>query len=1088
MKIHYLEDALAKAGPEYNQAALKENSELKVLKLTLQREISRYKKSLEQAERDLESYRLQYQELREKAKRKQADQELQEEMDHMREQIETRDTQVKDFQRKIREAEGSQSEEIDKLRDEVEDLEASLREKDRVIEQRDDAIEELKNKDSEDHDAVSDLGAELQRVRDQLEELHDNLDQARFDARQAKDAEEQAMADKEHAEQDLQELHDEMSNKSFSTKGLTRQLEEKTSKLEEELQGLKQENKSLRRDLESKEQHEARLEERYHTAQQEMDDEERKLQDEIEMANHERDLTQKEHNKTQARLRVANDELQRALEEKDLLQTRHHALTGESGGLQHELDQAQSEIRELRQAVENEKQRARENNHAAQFQHRDEVDRLEEQVAALLREIEDQKRHFAREQDRWESSKRDLQSQTQDQHNEHIEHLEEQLDSLRHSIEDQKRQFARDQDKWETNRRSLQLQKERAEEETAGLKRTVEKLQQVEYSLSGKEVKMQEVIDSEKTRHLDSEAVLSRQINELNEDLASKRQLIDTQRGQLLSTKEDLRVAKREEEALKEKVQALEDEVVVLQSSLEEEQENAKARQEKGDAGQSANLQKLLADKKRLREELSNRRGELEELRSSKADLEAERDDLLQQIDLFDNQTCDVTRIDRERAELRRTIVRLESELQSLKDSKPSVPEEPSVILEEKDSLQDQLDAEIERATAEENRLWAEIDQLQGRLQSSSNGRDRELASARSKAQKLERRIIELEQTIDQQPFDETEHSTVLTDHTALRHDLEETRKREKSLRERVTEQKVSVRTCKARIVELEKELHDALMQRYETESPRPQPNDKAQEELHSLRKQLTYAHQSLKEVKTRNRDLERAALKEEEQNELHEWLKTTTIEAESLAVDVSERDARIEELREQMRQIREERSSFLKMAESASKELEALQDRYNHALEKITAKPDYKAKYEKEIRALGKEITWLRTRLGREECLCSDLVYIKKLLQLEIKKRDDWYVQLYSTICYYADLIYSTARQLKMIAGMGINVPPTRKNHSPRKKLKIAMYMVKASVRMQRWGQEGAEAKKLHQSYKRAKTEMLKRRESSSKSKRALK
>jgi hypothetical protein len=53
LKIHYLQEQLQKAGPEYNQAALQENTELKVTKITMQRDIARYKKNLQQAERDL---------------------------------------------------------------------------------------------------------------------------------------------------------------------------------------------------------------------------------------------------------------------------------------------------------------------------------------------------------------------------------------------------------------------------------------------------------------------------------------------------------------------------------------------------------------------------------------------------------------------------------------------------------------------------------------------------------------------------------------------------------------------------------------------------------------------------------------------------------------------------------------------------------------------------------------------------------------------------------------------------------------------------------------------------------------------------
>lgn len=123
LKIHYLQEQLEKAGPSYNQAALKENTELKVSKLTMQRDISRYKKSLQQAERDLEAYRVQFQELREKLRRGQLDETSQREMDLMREELESKDQRVRELQEELRDAKDRQSEEIEKLRDEIEDLE-----------------------------------------------------------------------------------------------------------------------------------------------------------------------------------------------------------------------------------------------------------------------------------------------------------------------------------------------------------------------------------------------------------------------------------------------------------------------------------------------------------------------------------------------------------------------------------------------------------------------------------------------------------------------------------------------------------------------------------------------------------------------------------------------------------------------------------------------------------------------------------------------------------------------------------------------------------------------------------------------------
>ncbi|KAJ5174815.1 uncharacterized protein N7482_000692 [Penicillium canariense] len=1009
LKIHYLEEQLEKAGPEYNSAALKENTELKVLRLTMQRDIVRYKKSLLQAERDLEEYQQQLMEWRDRARRKQTDEEVQREMDLMREEVESKDNELRKIREELRLTKDDQSQEIEKLRDDVEDLEAAVRERDRIIEERDEELEELRENGKE-NDAGAELQGELDRAKEHIQELQDRLEQAKSEAQEADDAAKKAIDEKGRTEEDLRELQDEMADKSFTTRGLSRQLEDKVDKLEEEVQDLRQENDTLKAEIESKTESVSRLEERYQTAQQDLRNNSGKLGEDLESARHERDLVQAELQKMSARLQEALDNIQRRNEEKELLQTRHHALTDESGGLQNELTRAQSRIRELQQAVEEATNRAQDNQNL-RWQHKAEVDRLQDEIDALQREIEDKEGHFALEQDRWESTKR-----------------------------------------------SLQSQKERAEEQAAGLKRTIERLQETEHTLSGKEFKLQEAIDSEKQRHLQEEAVLSRQIKELGDELSQKRHILDEQRNDLLTVREELRVSRREEQSLKEKVQALEDEVVVLQSSLAEEQEYAKGRMLKGSSDVESQLQKAIADRQTLRDQLANAHVELHDLRTSIGEVEAERDELQAQLGRPQNAE-DTTRFDREKLELRRTAVRQENELQRLRDDRTS-------LLEAKATLEQQLGSEIERATAEEGRLSAEIDRLQDKLHAGSGNRDRELTTARTKVQRLERRIQELELLLQQQPAMENEQSATHGDLSLIRHSLDEARRREKILLQREAEQKASTRTLKSRVSDLERDLHDAMMNKFDSRSPQNSPSNKLHEELRSLRKQLADAHRSLKEIKAKNRDLERAAMKEEDQKDLHELLKSSTLEAEALALKVSERDSRLNELKNQVRRIREERAFCIRKAEAATKELDALQQRYEEALKKVTnSKTSSKGQHEKEMRGLGKEIMWLRARLQREEKFRRDLAWSKGLMELGERVR---------VACNEADL--------RMITEMGVQARDRNPMRTPRRKFKSAISLVLATVRMQRMGQEWRLTKKLGEGLKRAKSEMLKRRESSNK------
>ncbi|PWY92533.1 hypothetical protein BO70DRAFT_376192 [Aspergillus heteromorphus CBS 117.55] len=1033
LKIHFLQEQLEKAGPSYNQAALRENTELKVSKLTMQRDISRYKKSLQQAERDLESYRIQFQELREKNRRRQPDDTVQREMDLMREEMEARDNQVRELQEELREAKAGQSQELDRLRDEIEDLEASVRDRDRTIEERDEELEELKDRDGKEHDALAELESELQRAKEQMEELQESLDQAKSNAKEAREAESQAEREKEQAQKDLQELHDEMANKSISTSGLTRQLEEKASKLEDDLREIQRENGTLKNELEARSRDEARLNDQHRETQQRMEERQRELHDDAAHTRRELDVAQQEYDKLAAQLQDALDELQRKADEKELLQTRHHALTDESGGLQHELSKAQSKITELQQAVDEEKRRALDGADTVRVHYKEEVERLQDEI-----------------------------------------------ESLHHEIEDKEGQFALEQDRWESNRRALQLQKDRAEDQAAGFKRTIEKLEQVEHTLSGKEMKLQEVIDSEKTRHFNSEAVLSRQVKELSDDLTTKREVIDEQRNELLSVREELRLIRRSEAALKEKVQALEDEILVLQSSLEEEQEYTKGRTQKGSSEQDSQLQKLITEKQRLRDQLANAHVELHDLRTSAAEIETERDELQAQLDQVQNQADDTTRVDKEKIELRKSALRLEGELRRLKEDKAS-------LLEGKETLEKQLSTEIERATLEENRLSAEIDQLQDKLHMISGGRDRELALSKSKIQRFERRINELEALLQQQPHIENEHSTSAADLSMLRHSLDEARRREKTLIQRDADQKSSVRTCKARIAELEKELHDAMMRKYESRSPSSSPSNKLHEELRSLRKQLSDAHRMLRELKSKNRDLERAAMREEDQRDLHELLKSSTLEAEALALKVSERDARLNELKNQSRRIRDERSFCARRAEAALKELESLQERYDQLVERMGARSDgNKTRHDKEILGLGKEIIWLRARLKREEKFRRDLAWSKGLMELGERVRVAWFVipAIPPTSIHFIPFQLINEADLRMISEMGVKSRDRNKLRSPKAKLKTAVSMVKAIVRMKRMSQDWKKTKKIGEGLRRAKNEVLKRRDGLSNSK----
>ncbi|CAG7984494.1 unnamed protein product [Penicillium salamii] len=1002
LRIHFMEDQLQKLGPETNKEALKENAELKVIKTTMQRDILRYKKNLGLAKKEADEYQLQLVELQGMRWREQADQTVQREMDLMREELESRDNELREVREELRYAKESQSEVTEKLRDDIEDLEASSREKDRIIEEREEELEELR-RNSEENGTASELQQELDRAQEQIQELQDSLDQAQSESRESEMATRQALEDKDRVEEDLRELQDEMSNKSFTTKGLSRQMEERTEKLEQEVQDLRQENHVLRTDLESKTSHVTRLEERQQTLQHGMEDNAHLLRD-LDLAKHERDQAQQDLNRASAQLQELSNELQRESEEKQLLQTRHHALTDESGGLQTELDRAQSRIRELQKAVNEATTHAQDEGHKLHWQHKLQVDRLQEEV-----------------------------------------------ENLQHEIEEKEGRFAVDQSRWESSKRALQSEKTWAEGQVAELQRTIDTLQEAGNTYTTKESRLQGAVESEKKRSTQEKTMLNRQIQDLKDDLEKTRRDLDEKREELFSAKEDVRLSRRDQAALGEKVQALEDEVIVLQSTLADEQEIAKGRQN-ANPDMERKLEQSITERQKLRDQLANAHVELYELRNSVQELEAERDELNGQLDKAPN-TDDNTRIDRDKFELRRTVTKLENDLKALREAKLS--------------LENQLVSETEHFVAEEGRLSAEIDRLQDKLLASSGNRDRELTSAKTKVQRLERRVQTLESLLEQQPVVENEQSGAHSDLSLLRQSLEEARKREKILVHRESKHKSSAQTYKTRVDELEKDLHDTVMRKFDSQSPQNSPSAKLNEELRTLRKQVAEAHRSLQTVNKKNRELERAAMKEEDQKDFHELLRSSTLEAESLALKLSERDGRLTELKTHVRRIREERDAHKREAEAATKNIDLLQRRHEEALEKNSlTKTSSKTKHEKEMRGLGKEIVWLRARLQREEKFRRDLAWSKGLMELGERVR---------VACNDADL--------RMISEMGVQARDRAPVRTPRHKLKSAISLVRAAVRMKKMSSDWKRTKKLGEGLKRAKTEMIKRRDSSNRS-----
>ncbi|KAF4335000.1 myosin heavy chain [Fusarium beomiforme] len=526
LKIHFLEEALRKAGPGFSEAALKENTELKVDKVTMQRELHRYKKHLTTAEKDLESYRQQMLEVQEKAKRKHANQSNQAEVEKLQRLLEDREADIDDLQQQLQQQKGN-NDQVEKLQDDIGDLEADIREKDQQLTEREDDLEDLKeqmealrNTVAEAEEKAKDAQRKMIALEekaqhnDELDEANDNIQDLEHNIRrleeQLEDAKakiEDAIAEKERAEHDLEELQDEMANKSVVTKGLSRQIEEKVARLQEELDQAGQDY--------------ATLEKEHHKVSQENSS----LQSTVKELRKNNEKLDRERNSLSTRIEQLEADLQAQTDEKNTLQSRHGALASESKSLQKEVERLEKEAQDLEEGLAEEREHALEIEKDIRGQYKAEIDRLNDEISDLQAEVREK-------------------------------------DNL----------YDNDSEKWETEKQNLESERNRAEEKAAGLQRTIDRLREAEGTLSDKESKLQAAIQSENERHRSEEGILTRQIEDLQDALETRQTLLTNLRNELSTVRDELRQTQIEHQTQVRKVAALEDEVDVLQTTLDEEQ------------------------------------------------------------------------------------------------------------------------------------------------------------------------------------------------------------------------------------------------------------------------------------------------------------------------------------------------------------------------------------------------------------------------------------------------------------------------------------------------------------------------------------
>ncbi|CAM1503785.1 Fc.00g013760.m01.CDS01 [Cosmosporella sp. VM-42] len=850
LKIHFLEEALRKAGPGFSEAALKENTELKVDKVTMQRELHRYKKHLSTAEKDLESYRSQMVELQEKTRRKYADQTQQAEMEKLRRLLEDREADIEDFQHQL-DQQRKDNGQVEKLQDDIGDLEADLRDKDRQLTEREDELEDVKDKLDElkekleeaEHSAKdaqrktveleekAQHSEELEEAKDTIQELEHNLRRLEEQVEDMKEKMEDALAQKDRAEGDLEELQEELANKSVVTKGLSRQIEEKVARLQEELDKSGQEYATLEKEF------------------AEVNRENDSLQSTAKDLRKERENFDRERRSIAAKVEELEANLLARTDEKNILQSRHESLATESTTLQREVAKLDKEVHHLEQSLTEEREHALEIEKDIRGQYSGEIDRLNDEISDLQAEIREK-------------------------------------DNL----------YDNDSEKWETEKHNLESERNRAEEKAIGLQRTIDRLREAEGNLSNKESKLQEAIQSEAERHRSEEAVLTRQIDDLQDALETRQTLLTNLRNELSTVRDELRQTQVDYQTQANKVAALEDEVEILQTTLDDQQgsgnhqldaskreceslkEQLKTMRQRADEALAANrasetnaqqstesftrmkwqladvtsqLEKITKEKQSLQDQLATINLELHASQSSLAEAKAERDELdaeLRRTKLYDNETI---RVDQERLDLRTAKLKLDNEVRRLKD-------ENKALAEQRETVEKTLEDEIEKAAEEEERLGQEILQLQTKLRQSSSAETYDLAAARRTIRDLERRVEDHENQLNtvQIPANVDGNSEM----SLIRKDLSAARQKELDFLQRESAHRDVVKGLKRQITDLERQVHETEVSRLIV-SPKSFASDSGRKtEVVELRHQLSNAQQSIHDLKSKNREAERKA------------------------------------------------------------------------------------------------------------------------------------------------------------------------------------------------------------------------------------
>ena len=918
-------------------------------KETLHRDIKLYRKQLRELQKELEEYKNKFEEYAERLRRNNTDEEAQYELNRLEQSIEEKNVQIKELQDNI-ESRTAVDEQTQAFKDKIADLEHELRQKDQELDEKDDQLDELQQTQASS-DEIEELKRQLYERDEDIKGLHDALRTSSMEADQKLRQKDRALELKDDELHDLEKQveaanrdesfaakrHD-LDNSQAEIDRLQKRLQDQQTRAEEELRRLKEqleqaegraatESRQRVEDVDEKE-HEIRALEQKLASTQGRDEDVEKLHDKI------ADL--------EADVRARDRDVEQGEEQVENLKSKIQQIENETD---EELIAAQDRIQEL----EIEQQR-----HVKDLQIlRDAENKGAEGRSQALVAAEERAQELQQSLEYSQEHSKQLQKELH-RLKDDVAHLERELDEKEQISE-------RSAADWARQRKSLEAEQERLEEKVRNLEGIVSQLRESQGTLSGKEMALQRLIDTEKEQHESASTRLRKELEAAkaeSDELQNQLEQAMSRAGDWDATKSRHAQVERE---LKDKIQSLEDEIEVLQSSLDQ-------------------------DATRNRDDLSAARSETDSLRR---DLQGLKKDLAAAEQAHTSTKAKLNAL--EQAPVRSSPSpkgtppaqrAMRERVQELESSNALIETQMARVDAERKALQERI-AATRIAEPEQQQQHHSID-------SSS-----ELKSLRDNMTNLKQQNEQLEDELDLLTADvdaaNTARDEAITTIRDLRKQLQD------AVRAADRKYQSQVTAYERDIANLESELEASKTSQHEAEIK----SDSATANVARLRKRLEGAEQELAAARARQRtDSTSPEANRRELRELQDQLRDAQAKSEEAQARLERREqrsraleAREDGLRTELRSAREDRRAALDQAEALAGELDVLRDAQERnadelaALRRTARKPDVdgvamqkeRNRHAAELRGLAKQITYLTARCTRAEKLRQDAGFAKQ-------------------------------------------------------------------------------------------------------------